>query len=76
MVDFLIALVLFFIVGPILGARVSAWWLITSVLAIPLALLAAGVSLGGVRAPRVKPAHREFMQFEEAVALARGRSFS
>jgi hypothetical protein len=39
-VDFLIALVLFFIIGPILGAPVSAWWLITTpVLAVPIALL-------------------------------------
>ena len=44
-VDFLIALVLFFIVGPIIGAEVSAWWLFAPVLAIPLALLAAGVSI-------------------------------
>src|SRR5262245_5682317 len=44
-VDFTIALVLFFIVGPFLGARVSAWWLLAPVLAVPLTVLAAGVSL-------------------------------
>jgi lipopolysaccharide transport system permease protein len=44
-VDFLIALILFFIVGPFLGAQVSAWWLLAPLLAIPLALLAAGVSI-------------------------------
>jgi lipopolysaccharide transport system permease protein len=44
-VDFLIALILFFVVGPFLGAQVSAWWLLAPVLAIPLTLLAAGVSI-------------------------------
>ncbi len=44
-VDFLIALILFFIVGPFLGAQVTAWWLLTPVLAIPLTLLAAGISI-------------------------------
>jgi homopolymeric O-antigen transport system permease protein len=44
-VDFLIALILFFIVGPFLGAQVSAWWLLAPVLAIPLTVLAAGVSI-------------------------------
>jgi homopolymeric O-antigen transport system permease protein len=44
-VDFLIALILFFVVGPLLGAQVSAWWLLAPVLAIPLTLLAAGVSI-------------------------------
>ncbi len=39
-VDFLIALILFFIVGPFLGAHVSAWWLMAPVLAIPLTVLA------------------------------------
>ncbi len=43
--DFLIALILFFVVGPFLGAQVSAWWLLAPVLAIPLTLLAAGVSI-------------------------------
>jgi homopolymeric O-antigen transport system permease protein len=43
--DFFIALVLFFMVGPFLGAKVSAWWLLAPVLAIPLAVLAAGVSI-------------------------------
>jgi homopolymeric O-antigen transport system permease protein len=45
LVDFLIALILFFIVGPVLGAQVSAWWLLAPVLAIPLTVLAAGVSI-------------------------------
>jgi homopolymeric O-antigen transport system permease protein len=44
-VDFAISLVLFFVVGPFLGAEVSAWWLLAPLLAGPLALLAAGVSI-------------------------------
>jgi hypothetical protein len=44
-VDFLISLALFIMVGPIVGAEVSAWWLLAPVLAVPLALLAAGVSI-------------------------------
>jgi len=44
-VDFVIALVLFFVVGPFLGAHVSAWWLLSPLLAIPLAVLATGVSI-------------------------------
>jgi len=44
-VDFVIALVLFFIVGPFLGAHVSAWRLLSPLLAIPLAVLATGVSI-------------------------------
>ena len=44
-VDFLIALILFIIVGPFLGAKVSAWWLFAPLLAIPLTMLAAGVSI-------------------------------
>jgi lipopolysaccharide transport system permease protein len=43
--DFLISLILFFIVGPIVGAEASAWWLLAPVLGVPLALLATGVSL-------------------------------
>lgn len=43
--DFSIGLTLFFILGPILGAKISWWWLLAPVLAIPLAMLAAGVSL-------------------------------
>jgi lipopolysaccharide transport system permease protein len=43
--DFAIALLLFFVVGPLLGAAVTSWWLLAPVLAVPLALLAAGVSL-------------------------------
>jgi lipopolysaccharide transport system permease protein len=45
LIDFLIALILFFILGPFLGAQVSAWWLLAPVLAIPLTMLAAGVSM-------------------------------
>jgi lipopolysaccharide transport system permease protein len=44
-VDFVISLVLFFVVGPFLGAEVSAWWLVAPLLAVPLAVLAAGVSI-------------------------------
>ena len=45
LVDFAISLVLFFVVAPFLGAQVSAWWLFAPLLALPLALLAAGVSI-------------------------------
>jgi lipopolysaccharide transport system permease protein len=38
-VDFVIALILFFIVGPFLGAHVTAWWLLAPVLAVPITVL-------------------------------------
>jgi homopolymeric O-antigen transport system permease protein len=44
-VDFAISLVLFFVVGPFLGAEISAWWLLAPLLVVPLAILAAGVSI-------------------------------
>jgi ABC-type polysaccharide/polyol phosphate export permease len=43
-VDFACALGLFVIVGPLLGAHVSATWLLAPVLAVPLILLAIGVA--------------------------------
>jgi lipopolysaccharide transport system permease protein len=44
-VDFLIGLVLFAIIGPFLGANVSLWWLLTPVLFVLLAALAAAVAI-------------------------------
>jgi homopolymeric O-antigen transport system permease protein len=43
--DLAVGLALFYILGPVFGARVSGWWLLAPVLAVPLAFLAAGVSL-------------------------------
>jgi len=43
--DLVIGFVLFFILGPVLGARVSAFWLLGIVLAIPTVLLTSGISL-------------------------------
>jgi lipopolysaccharide transport system permease protein len=43
--DLLIGLVLFASVGPFLGARASFTWMLAPLLALPLAILAAGVSL-------------------------------
>ncbi len=44
-VDFGIGLVLFAVVGPFLGANVSAWWLLTPVLFVLLAALASAVAI-------------------------------
>jgi lipopolysaccharide transport system permease protein len=44
-VDLAIGLVLFCVLGPIVGASVSPTWLLAPFLAIPLALVAAGVGL-------------------------------
>ncbi len=44
-VDLAFALVVFALIGPILGAHVSGWWLLAPVLVVPLALLATAVSL-------------------------------
>lgn len=43
--DFIVGLALFYVLGWVFGAHVSWWWLFAPVLAIPLALMAAGVSL-------------------------------
>lgn len=43
--DFAVGLALFYALGPVFDARVSSWWLLAPVLAVPLAFLAAGVSL-------------------------------
>jgi ABC-type polysaccharide/polyol phosphate export permease len=42
--DFAFALILFFIVGPLLGAQVSATWLLAPLLALPVIVLATGIS--------------------------------
>jgi lipopolysaccharide transport system permease protein len=42
--DYAISLILFFVLGPFLGAEVSAWWLLAPLLAVPLVMLAVGVS--------------------------------
>ncbi len=44
-VDFAIGLVLFFVIGPLLGAHISAWWLLAPLLWVPLAFLAVAVSM-------------------------------
>jgi ABC-type polysaccharide/polyol phosphate export permease len=44
-VDLVIGWVLFMLVGPFLGAHVTAWWLLTPVLYIPLALVAVAVAV-------------------------------
>jgi ABC-type polysaccharide/polyol phosphate export permease len=44
LLDFAFALALFMVVGPLLGARPTAAWLLAPVLAIPLVLLAVGVA--------------------------------
>ena len=43
--DFAIGLALFVVIGPFLGAHVTAWWLLAPVLFVPLALLATAVAL-------------------------------
>ena len=43
--DFAVGLVLFAAIGPLLGARPSAAWLLAPVLALPLVILAALISL-------------------------------
>jgi lipopolysaccharide transport system permease protein len=43
-IDFGIGLALFAVIGPFLGATVSAWWLLAPILSIALAVLAAAVS--------------------------------
>jgi lipopolysaccharide transport system permease protein len=43
--DLAVGLALFYALGPVFGARVSGWWALAPVLAIPLAFLAAGVAL-------------------------------
>jgi lipopolysaccharide transport system permease protein len=42
--DFAIGLVLFFVLGPFLGAQVTGWWLTVPALFVPLAVLAAAVA--------------------------------
>jgi lipopolysaccharide transport system permease protein len=44
-VDLAVGLALFMIIGPMLGAHVTAWWLVAFPLCIPLAVLCSGVSL-------------------------------
>ena len=43
--DLAVGLAVFYVLGPVFGARISVWWLLAPVLAIPLAALATGVSL-------------------------------
>jgi lipopolysaccharide transport system permease protein len=43
--DFGVGLLLFFVVGPLLGARVTWWWFLAPALAVPLFLLVSGVCL-------------------------------
>jgi lipopolysaccharide transport system permease protein len=43
-IDFGIGLVLFFLIGPFIGAQVTAWWLLTPFLFALLAVLAAAVA--------------------------------
>jgi lipopolysaccharide transport system permease protein len=43
-VDFAIGLLLFMIIGPFLGAHVTAWWLLTPVLFVFLAFIAASIA--------------------------------
>ena len=44
-VDFVIGLILFALIGPFLGAHVSAWWLLTPVLFVLLASLATAAAI-------------------------------
>jgi lipopolysaccharide transport system permease protein len=44
-VDFGIGLALFAVIGPLLGAEVSAWWLLAPLLAVLLAWLAVAVAI-------------------------------
>lgn len=44
--DFAVALAVFFVIGPFLGADVSPTWLLAPLLFVPLLVLATGVSLG------------------------------
>ena len=44
-VDFVVGLVLFMLIGPFLGAHVTAWWLLAPVLYLPLALVVAAVAI-------------------------------
>jgi ABC-type polysaccharide/polyol phosphate export permease len=45
LVDLGISLILFMIIGPFIGAHVTAWWLFGIILGIPLTVLAGGVAL-------------------------------
>lgn len=44
-VDLAAGLGLFVVLGPLLGAHVSFWWLLAPVLVLPLALLVSGITL-------------------------------
>ena len=53
--DFSIGLVLFFIVGPFLGAHVTLYWLLTPFLFVLLAILAVSVASAVRGAERLLP---------------------
>jgi lipopolysaccharide transport system permease protein len=44
-VDLSVGLALFAVLGPILGARVTFWWLVGLLLVVPLVLLVTGIAL-------------------------------
>jgi ABC-type polysaccharide/polyol phosphate export permease len=44
-VDLLIGFALFMLIGPLLGARVTAWWLLAPILYLPLAVVAVSVAI-------------------------------
>jgi len=45
LIDLLISLVLFMIIGPFIGAHVSVWWIAGFLLGVPFVALATGVAL-------------------------------